>query len=368
MKFSLIQSPTHIELVAGASGSLLIFEGAILARAEVNKNRDEILPEGIDQLAASIGGKAIDIEHDMAANCGIFTGGVAVDDPALGRVLSTSGIIWADRYPEQAAGIQAGTHGLSVEADGQLATCSVCGGQFDNSDVYCKHLRNRRESGAKRTVTDLVASGGAVTRRPAGNGTDFSQAQLRFVARHLEADPPAAHASPTQPAAVPLVAQEARMKTCPYCAKETVEGACPAGHVLTAEALAPDLASALTKLSTLGKENETLAAQAATEKNERTTAEAASLAALAEKETALTAAQTAMQTLTAQLRRTKMGARMTDADWEKKAPTLLAMADAAFDLTVELATAPAAPGGIRLDAESGKSGETTVPAHVAIEL
>jgi len=188
MRFDLVKGPTSITFTADSQGRLLRFSGARLARAEENKNADVITATGIDELAATVAGTAIDIEHEDRAVCGIFTAGVGVDDPELGRVLDVDGLVHADRFPEIAAGMQDGTLSLSIEADGKQATCSVCGGIFASSEMYCDHLRNKFKSGAKRKVEGLTTLGGGIVRFPAGNGTDFSKAAIRFVASQAEPD------------------------------------------------------------------------------------------------------------------------------------------------------------------------------------
>jgi hypothetical protein len=188
MRFNLVKGPTTISFTADSQGRLLRFTGARLARAEENKNRDEITPAGIDELAATVAGSAIDIEHEDRALCGIFTDGRGVDDPELGRVLDVDGLVHADRFPEIAAGMQDGTLALSIEADGKTATCSICKQVFASSDQYCTHLQNKMKSGARRTVEGLTCLGGGIVKYPAGNGTDFSKSNIRFVASHAEPD------------------------------------------------------------------------------------------------------------------------------------------------------------------------------------
>jgi uncharacterized Zn finger protein (UPF0148 family) len=183
--FEQINAPQEITLQASGEGSLLVFKSAILCRAEVNKNYDEILPEGIIELSATIGGRPIDVDHNEAMNIGVFTAGrpiVADGVPAL----SVDGMVWADRFPDEARGIREGAYPLSVEADAKTAKCSVCGGTYTTASEYCEHLRSRRVSKAIRKLGGLKAVGGAITvkTRPAGTGTKFDPASIYFVASH----------------------------------------------------------------------------------------------------------------------------------------------------------------------------------------
>jgi hypothetical protein len=162
---------------ADYAGELLRFKNAILARAEINKNRDEVFQEGIAEMAATLPLKAIDVEHRAAEICGIF-----IDARALQGALSTDGLIFASRYPLIAAGVQQGEYQLSIEADAEFAECGVCGQKFPKGMAYCSHLLGRRVNGAVRRLRGLKAAGGAVTRTPAGTNTRFDPSQLVMVA------------------------------------------------------------------------------------------------------------------------------------------------------------------------------------------
>ena len=180
--FEQVNAPLHIEIQASDEGDILVFKNAILARAEVNGNRDEITKEGILELAASIAGRALDLEHRPKEIVGMFTAGRVADENAL----SVDGLIWADRWPLVSSGVQDGAYHLSVEADAQSATCSTCGGTFASSAEYCEHLISRKGSSAVRRVSGLKAKGGAVTKRPAASNPRFDQSSIYFVASHGE--------------------------------------------------------------------------------------------------------------------------------------------------------------------------------------
>lgn len=360
-QFEMVQGPTHIEFEAASSGRLLKFSGARLARAEVNKNSDRITPKGIGELAATVAGTPIDVEHEDLAICGIFTAGAPVEDPVLGTLLEVSGLVHADRYPDIAAGMQSGALSLSIEADGSSANCSVCNQTFGSSDKYCEHLKNKFKSGAVRTVEGLIALGGGVVKYPAGNGTDFKNASIKFVAS--QADPPAA---PPTPAPV-----EAHMKNCPYC-KTTLTAAvdkCPnpaCAKGLNIEAMSEGLESALADLARVGTEANsrlnTEVAKVTTDKDAALAQVTTLTASLAEATAKLATAETARVAAEQASRRQRLGARVTDEVWEAKKATLLAMDEASFATMLELTPAPAGgkpaqPAGVRLEADQQEQSE-----------
>lgn len=181
--FRQVNPPLKFDIIATEDGEVLSFKNAVLVRAETNMNRDEISEDGIKELAESIVGRPIDVEHDTGKNCGVFSSARPIDGS---RALSVDGFIWADRYPNEAQGVQSGSHGLSVEASADNALCSVCGTLFASADDYCEHLRYRDISGAIRRLKGLHGKGGAVTTHPAGTNTRFEPTQIRFVASHDE--------------------------------------------------------------------------------------------------------------------------------------------------------------------------------------
>jgi len=363
VKFEQLNAPRQFTLQASASGSLLLFEGAILARAEVNKNLDEISEEGIRELAATLPMRALDVEHEMRVNCGAFTAAEAVEDPDLGWVLSTAGFMWADRFPQEAAQIQAGQLSLSIEAEADQASCSICGQSFAGARDYCSHLSNQFKSGAVRRMSKLKAVGGGVVRRPAGNGTRFAPTGLRFLASH---------------ATRPLEAN--RMKNCPFCKNTLTEGAdaCDKCHrALTPVSLAAALAESLDKLAGLETEKSNLvtaadqgkgqiaeleqklaAAQAAVdaakavegELSETKTKLTAAEAAVTEAQTKLDEAKAEAQAMRASVRRATLGKRITDAEWEAQKDVFMSMTDAAFEVAAKLSGATLL-AGIRTDAD-----------------
>src|SRR3990167_5346644 len=125
-------------MVRGADGSpsMLVFHNARLASAEINANRDSIDAQGIKDLAGTIAGWPVDMEHQHQQVCGMFTAGRV----GAGDTLLVDGAIWADRYPEVAQSIMDGSAALSIEARASKASCSMCATEFESAADYCEHL------------------------------------------------------------------------------------------------------------------------------------------------------------------------------------------------------------------------------------
>ena len=160
------------------------FHDAVLARAEANANRDELDNHGIEELASTIAGTAIDLEHDPTKNLGFYTAGRAVDG-----ALRVDGVVWLDRCRAlgvSPAEIEDGTFKLSIEAEADTAECSICHTVHNDVTSYCKHLRAKVVYGANRILKGLRAVGGALTKKPAGSDTGFNSSNLYMVASHQE--------------------------------------------------------------------------------------------------------------------------------------------------------------------------------------
>lgn len=169
-----VLKPGSIEIIASEEdGSMLLFKDAILASAEVNRNGDCLNEEGIRQLASTIAGKPIDIEHDPRHNCGVFTAG-----REEGGDLVVSGVIWAERYPKHAQKVLAGKMSLSVYAAARAASCLQCGKDFSSPEEYCECLKSG--SGA-RLLKGLKAKGGALTENPASLSAGFDTEKIFVV-------------------------------------------------------------------------------------------------------------------------------------------------------------------------------------------
>lgn len=295
--FAQVNQGSGIEVMASADGRLLVFKNAVLARVETNSNGDDISTEGIDQLAATIAGTPIDIEHDADKNVGFYTAGRRKND-----ALAVDGVIWADRYPEAAEKVKNGTYLQSVEANALVASCSTCGEKFEDARHYCSHLKSRRKSGTKRHLSGLTARGGALTTRPAGSKTTFDPASVYFVASHQDSEIP--------------------MK-CPKCKLE-FEATVFEAH------LEQEMGELQTNLDAAKAEQEK-AVQA------KVAAEANIVTANGERDAAKTAAETAKaeaETAKAATRRIQLKAHLSDEEWEKSKVTILGMADDAFGLLV----------------------------------
>lgn len=338
--FTQVNAPTDIRIRASEGGRLLVFKGAILALAEINKNLDLISEKNIDELAATIGGMPIDVEHDPARNCGIFTKGEAVTVDGK-KALSVDGMMWASRYPNESAGVQDGTQELSVEASAEEATCSVCGGVFDESDSYCDHLRSR-SSGAARGFIQMCAEGGAITERPAGSATRFDSTQVYMVASHQVAEKEKTPSSTkTQPAGSnnqKLQGDDMDIKELEAKLKAAQE------ELATLKASADQLGAAKAALDEQVKalQAQVDEAKANAEKDKAVSVEAAKAVAT------LTAS---VADLTAKLRRQALADTYSDEEWEKDKATVLAMDEPAFVLFASKAK-PAAKEAVGLNIQN----------------
>ena len=159
------------------SARLLYFKNAVLARAETNANRDNVDDEGLNAVAATLPMTAIDLEHRLKQVVGFYTAARVMD-----HALYCDGVIFADRFPDEAKGVQDGTYRLSIEAKAKEAICSMCKGSFQRERDYCAHLVAKVTSGATRLMRGLIAKGGAITRIPAGTNTSFDPHQIELVA------------------------------------------------------------------------------------------------------------------------------------------------------------------------------------------
>lgn len=177
----LVLGSVHLEADAD-NPRFLRFHDAVLARAETNANRDDLDEDSIQELAATIGGTPIDVEHDGRKNIGFFTAGRAENG-----ALKVDGVAWVDRCAAlgiDPADIETGKYRLSIEAEAKTAECSVCHSVHTDISTYCQHLKAKAIHGAKRILRGLKAVGGAITKTPAGSETVFST--IFMVASHQE--------------------------------------------------------------------------------------------------------------------------------------------------------------------------------------
>lgn len=162
------------QLEAAQDDRFLYFKNATLVRAEVNKNRDEVSEEGLQELAATLPMTAIDLEHDHQKVIGFYTAARVLD-----KSLSTDGLIFKNRFPKEAEGVRDGSYLKSIEASADKAQCTECQKFFEGRAQYCEHLAGRT---AVRKLFGLKAQGGAVTKRPAGTNTAFDANSIMLIA------------------------------------------------------------------------------------------------------------------------------------------------------------------------------------------
>lgn len=303
--FTASDDSPSFNLIRGADGkaTMLLFKNATLARAETNANNDNIDDDGVKELAATIAGCPIDVEHHPTKIPGMFTAGrVGKQNNVL-----VDGAIWADRFPEEADKVMNGIYSLSVEATAETARCSICDQVFASADKYCDHLINRRATGAVRRLKGLKSKGGAITRKPAGSNTAFDQNQLYIIASHMDPSMMDDHTD------VPPPQGEAKDPQKEMQMEEELNKA------------KAELQAALAKITDL----------------EAKSAEKDGL--LAKKDEAITALEASNKGLIVVARRAKLGKAIDDAEWEKIKEVLAALPEAAFELMASKMVAPAAP-------------------------
>lgn len=164
---------------SASPGDLLVFEGAVLARAERNANGDVLSVQNLHELAATIANKPLATSHDPRASVvGFYTGGAVREADDGGTVLVTDGVLWVRRAKDAAIGILTGKYKQSLEAVSRMVQCSACGKTFETAS-YCEHLQPVLQGaalpeGVSRLHFDMRATGGALVEKPAGTGAGFS--------------------------------------------------------------------------------------------------------------------------------------------------------------------------------------------------
>ena len=163
-------------------GRVLLFENAVVARREVNKNLDGLTRDGLKELAATLPLMPIEKDHDPRQVRGVFTkawvtdwrkkDGTVVPDGEL-RV---SGVIFARNYPEDAQAVANGELKFSIDAQARVVACAACGASVAHRSEVCEHLadnRSRLRNGVVRYFFGLTAKAAGLTRVPAGTDTCF---------------------------------------------------------------------------------------------------------------------------------------------------------------------------------------------------
>lgn len=165
-------------------GSIIKFKDAILVRAEVNKNRDQVNEQGIREIASTLPLKPIDKNHKPQTIVGMFIDAKPINGDTA---VSTSGLIYAGRFPEIARDLVAGNGHLSADAQAKKAECGECGGVYQGEVEYCTHINRAAGGRAVRKLTGLESNGGAIVPNPAGSETHIPQQGLVMIA-HIEGE------------------------------------------------------------------------------------------------------------------------------------------------------------------------------------
>lgn len=143
----------------GEPGELFRFRNAVLARAEVNKNKDGLTAENIDELAATLPLMPINLEHEGSQIRGFFTAARNVSG-----ALMVDGIVFARHFPENVKDILDNKLRLSIEG----------------------FAKATRIINGVRWFEGLKAIGGALTERPAGSNTGFQNSSVLMIASEQE--------------------------------------------------------------------------------------------------------------------------------------------------------------------------------------
>ena len=283
-------------------GTILIFKNAVLCREAVNANGDDIGPGEIENLASTISGKPIDKEHERYDIRGVFTSGRRLDRDGV-PALSVDGIIWADRYPEDANDVRSGRLKLSIEGTAERASCSICNEIFMRASNYCDHLRNKKASGAIRRLHGLKADGGALTYSPAERRAGFDVAQIRMVASHDESEFAAASSKDKE---------------------------------LEMPELKEQLDEMTAQLEAANSEKDVLANRVSELEAQLETERVANASLVEEFENKLTAAEAESAKNLEQVRKARLAGSLTDEEWEAQKATIMTMSDEAFELVASL--------------------------------
>jgi len=160
-------------------GSIIKFKDAILVRAEVNKNKDKVDEQGIKEIASTLPLKPIDNGHKHEQVVGLFIDAEPIENDTA---VSTSGLIFAGRFPDIARDLVAGNGHLSVDARAERAICTQCGGVYHGESEYCAHINRDMGGRAVRKLEGLESDGGAIVPNPAGSNTHIPQQGLVMIA------------------------------------------------------------------------------------------------------------------------------------------------------------------------------------------
>jgi hypothetical protein len=166
---------------ASANGEILYFKNAILARAEINANMDELNEAELARIANTLPLMPIDVEHRPQQICGQFTAARCEEGQ-----LFTDGLLYAARYPQEVRGVILGQYQLSIEAFAKRIVCGRCQQEFASNGSTCEHLSlplsERRSQGIARQMRETRGAGGAITQHPAGTNTHFDPNAFYMVA------------------------------------------------------------------------------------------------------------------------------------------------------------------------------------------
>jgi hypothetical protein len=168
-----------------------------LCHANVNRNKDEFLPEDLKSAYQTAVAKPITWEHTNEIIGHIYESEYVEAPTQASSDVDTntdkivcSGVIYKYRFPTRAREMKSRFEEdkafFSMETYFEKAECSECGEQFHPDGPYCEHLKNRFNGNSKasrRLRTPHFAGAGSV-KRPADD------AKMLTIASHKTFDIP----------------------------------------------------------------------------------------------------------------------------------------------------------------------------------
>lgn len=153
-----------------------------LLHANVNRNKDNFLPEELKVAYNTIVNKPINWEHRPSENIGHIYNSeyIPYEESAEASTVDIKtdkivceGVIYKYKIPARAKEIQERHQKkdlfFSMETYFDEAECSVCGQRFDHEGAYCTHLSNRFNGGSNtsRILRGLLFGGAGCVENPA---------------------------------------------------------------------------------------------------------------------------------------------------------------------------------------------------------
>jgi len=154
----------------------LLYTTFKLCHVGSNENQDEFEFEELKNYYNTAKFKPIDWEHENDDIIGVVYDSEFVEEPKpeddAVPYIRAFGVIYKSKFPDKAEEMkrrhEAGNLFYSMEVWFEKAACSECGKEFESSDVYCNHLRDRLENKTtSRKLRGITFGGAGVVVNPA---------------------------------------------------------------------------------------------------------------------------------------------------------------------------------------------------------